>query len=328
MAPAGTAAHLHSKLHVVTAVINTRRYGSRYRLYNDFVAHMEAQGATVWTVECAFGERAFACTDASNPRHIQIRTRSEIWMKEALWNVGVSRLPADWKYCLFADADIAFTRPDAVNEIIQMLQHHPVVQPWSECLDLGPDYQIVGRHESFAWSHHCKRRKRHFGEGGYYYTSPIKGGSVNAWHPGFCVGLRREAFDQLGGFPSWAILGSGDNHLMWALLGEAFRSVHPNASAGYRKALAELETRAKALRQDVGCVRGTITHGWHGKKRDRRYADRWKILVAHGFCPERHLKLDWQGLPQLRDRGDDACIGLRDDIRRYMTARMEDSLDV
>jgi hypothetical protein len=52
-APQGTAAHLHGQLHVVTAVINTRRYGARYRLYNDFVAHMEAQRAQVWTVECA-----------------------------------------------------------------------------------------------------------------------------------------------------------------------------------------------------------------------------------------------------------------------------------
>jgi hypothetical protein len=125
-----------------------------------------------------------------------------------------------------------------------MLQHHPVVQPWSECIDLGPDYQIVGRHESFAWSHHCGRRKRAFGEGGYYYAGPLRGGSVNAWHPGFAVAMRREAFDVLGGFPAWAILGSGDNHLMWSLLGEAYRSVHPLSSPGYRKALRELEARA------------------------------------------------------------------------------------
>jgi hypothetical protein len=327
-APLGTAAHLHGQLHVVTAVINTRRYGARYRLYHDFVAHMAAQHAQVWTVECAFGDRAFAVTDATNPRHIQVRTRSEIWMKEALWNLGTARLPADAHYVLYSDADVMYQRPDLVNEIVQMLQHHPVVQPWSECIDLGPDYQIVGRHESFAWSHHCGRRKRAFGEGGYYYAGPLRGGAVNAWHPGFAVAMRREAFDVLGGFPAWAILGSGDNHLMWSLLGEAHRSVHPLTNRGYRAALRELEERAGELRRDLGCVRGTITHGWHGKKRDRRYGDRWKILVDHQYDPERHLKRDWQGLPQLRDRDDEASIGLRDDIRRYMVSRHEDSTDL
>lgn len=327
-APRGTAAHLHSQLHVITALVNTRRYGSRYRLYHDFIAHMESQGAQVWTVECAFGDRAYACTDPANPRHIQVRTTSEIWMKEALWNVGTTRLPADARQLLFADADIAWTRPDIVNEIVQMLQHHRIVQPWSECLDLGPDFQVIGRHESFARSLELGRRKRHLGEAGYYYGLPINGGALNVWHPGFAVAMRREAFDILGGFPSWAILGSGDNHLMWSIVGEAGRSVHPEASPGYRTALEELETRAADLRRDLGYVPGTITHGWHGKKLDRRYGDRWQILVEHQYCPERHLKLDWQGLPQLRDRRDEPSIGLRDDIRRYMLGRNEDSIDL
>lgn len=327
-APLGTAAHLHGRLHVVTAVINTRRYSSRYRLYNSFVAHMEAQGAQVWTIECAFGHRAFACTDAENPRHIQVRTQSEIWMKEALWNAATARLPQDAEWVLYADADIAWSRDDIVNEVLQMLAHHRIVQPWAECIDLGPNHEVIGRHESFARSLHLGRRRRKFGEGGYYYAPMSRGGGRHLWHPGFAVAMRRSAFNELGGFPAWAILGSGDNHLMWSIAGEPRRSVHPKASPGYRKALRELAERAKDLRKDLGYVNATILHGWHGRKRDRRYASRWKILVEHQYDPERHLKLDWQGLPQLRDRGDAASIGLRDDIRRYMVSRNEDSIDL
>src|SRR4051812_49367686 len=85
-------------LYVVTPIFNPVRYRSRWKLYEDFARRVEQAGAILYTVEVAFGERAFAVTEAGHPRHIQLRTDHELWLKENIINVGVARLPHDWKY--------------------------------------------------------------------------------------------------------------------------------------------------------------------------------------------------------------------------------------
>jgi hypothetical protein len=69
---------------------------------------------------------------------------------------------------------------------------------------------------------------------------------------------------------------------------------------------------------------GTIVHSWHGKKFDRRYQDRWKILVKHQFDPEFDLKLDSYGMYQFSGNKP----GMEQDIRNYFKARNEDSIDL
>jgi hypothetical protein len=77
------------------------------------------------------------------------------------------------------------------------------------------------------------------------------------------------------------------------------------------------------IRRNVGYVDGLLAHHWHGRKADRRYRDRWKILVDNNYDPDLDLKRDAQGLYQLTDR----CIKLRDDLRSYFRSRNEDSID-
>jgi hypothetical protein len=85
------------------------------------------------------------------------------------------------------------------------------------------------------------------------------------------------------------------------------------------------ENRAeKHIRRNVGYVPGLLLHHWHGKKRDRKYADRWKIIIDNDYDPHYDLKEDWQGLWQLTDRS----FKLRDDIRAYFRSRNEDSIDL
>jgi hypothetical protein len=66
---------------------------------------------------------------------------------------------------------------------------------------------------------------------------------------------------------------------------------------------------------------------WHGKKKDRKYADRWKILKAHDFNPLIDLKRDLQGLWQLETYSQ-RQINLRNDLRAYFSSRNEDSVDI
>ena len=116
-------------LHVVTCVANPIRWASRERLYRDFASHMLESGVHLTTVECAYGDRPFALTDIPGVNHIPVRARSLLWTKENLLNIGIARLPADWKYEAWVDADIHFRKPGWAAETIEALQQYDIVQP-------------------------------------------------------------------------------------------------------------------------------------------------------------------------------------------------------
>lgn len=313
-------------LYVVCAISNPWRYRSRYQLYDRFAHYMADSGAQLYTVEAAYGIRTHAVT-TEDPRHLCLRTNHELWHKENLLNIAISRLPDDWKYVAWIDADVAFARPDWVSATLHALQHYSVVQLFSEAVDMTPQYEVAQRHLGFV---KCYRDGVPFDTNytaGYSAAAgmPVK---LNPWHPGFAWAARREALDHLGGLFDTAILGAGDNHMARALIGKALYSYHQDISRGYKAAIHDWEDRAeKYIRRNVGLVDGVLIHHYHGSKSNRRYKDRWKILVEHQYDPLIHLKRDWQHLWQLCDQGDGASLGLRDDIRNYFRTRFEDGED-
>ncbi len=319
-----TCCHEHdsppnSDLHVIAVIQNPVRYRARYELYQQFAKEMEAAGVDLWTVELSFGERGKAVTKNERTRQVHVKTLDELWHKENLINYGISCLPEDWKYVAWIDADVTFQRPDWVQETLQQLQHYHVVQMWETCVDLGPHGQVLSTHHSFISQYLKGKPYAYKGEGGYY----------EMWHPGFAWAASREAIDHLGGLLDTAILGAGDNHMAHALVGMVDKTLAKGLHPNYAKHLNIWQTRAERnIRRDVGCVPGTILHHWHGKKVDRRYHDRWQILVQHQFDPDWDLKKDSQGILQLVDHGDVRSIGLRDALRRYFRLRNEDSIDI
>jgi glycosyltransferase involved in cell wall biosynthesis len=272
---------------------------------------VENAGAVLITVEAAFGNRPHAITEANNPHHLQLRTNTEIWHKENLINLGIERLPQDWEYVAWIDADIQFADPNWVNETLNQLQHYDVVQMFSKAQDLGPRHEPFQVHNGFMYSYLnslCDNTK-----------------DYSQWHPGFAWAARRSAINALGGLIDIAILGAGDRHMAHALIGTVKKTIHSKLNQAYAKELILWENRAERyIRRNVGYVPGLILHYWHGKKRDRRYADRWKIIIDNNYNPHIDLKEDWQGLWQLTEHN----FKLRDDIRAYFRSRNEDSIDL
>jgi hypothetical protein len=300
-------------LYVVTSVFNPLRYNSRIRLYNEFAKYVVDSGADLWTAELAFGDRPYSVTDPANYRHLQLRTSQAIWLKENALNLAVQRLPADWKYVAWVDADVTFSDPDWVEETKHALQHTPVVQMFSTAHDLGPDHQLLRSHESFA---RCFREGRTFHDGRPY-------GSVG--HPGYAWAFTRRAWDDLGGLIDFAVLGSADHHMAAALVGDVDRSIRHDVDPGYRESCHIWQQRAERyVMRHIDYLRTDLLHHWHGAKANRRYVERWDILLKNKFDPEFDLKRDWQGLWQLTDR----CPQLRRDCHDYFRARNEDSIDL
>jgi len=315
-------------LHVVTPIFNSRRFRSRWALYEKFAKHVRDAGAILHTVELAFGDRALAVTDPQNPAHVQLRTGHdrvghELWFKENLVNLGIQRLPADWRYAAWIDADVQFARPDWVGETLHQLQQHHVVQMFSEAHQLSAEFETVQRYWGFAHCHQHRDDVPPLGgkAAGDYYTCGR--GGAGYWHPGFAWAARRDALDHLGGLVDWAILGGADLFMAHALVGtlDGRRMPRSLGATGVRW-LREWQGRAERhVGRNIGCVPGLLLHHWHGRRADRAYKDRGQILVDAGFDPELDLKRDCQGVWQLTDRSP----GLRDGLRRYFQERNEDA---
>ncbi len=317
-------------LHVCTVISNPVRYASRYKLYEAFKAQNVGAHIKHWTVEIAYGNRPFAVTTAGHPNHLQLRTHSELWHKENALNLLFSYVLArdpSAEYFAWVDADVSFARPDWAYETLQQLQHYDVVQMFSHCQDLGPKFQPLSNlKHGWIWMYYnepAPQRHRHLGsmgtaEGYYGYS---KNGY---WHPGFAWAARRSALDQLGQLLDPCIVGSADWHMAAALIGEADRTLSRNLSPAYKKRVLLWQERAEQnIRRNIGYVDGLLNHHWHGKKADRQYADRWRILVDNRYDPDLDLQRDAQGLFTLTGRSP----RLRDDLRSYFRSRNEDSID-
>jgi len=277
--------HLLDDFYVVAVMTNPERFKTRPRLFREFMERMDKYGVKLYVVEGAFGDREFEVTDSSNPRHIQMRTDSELWHKENLINIGITRLPPTWKYVAWIDGDIDFIRPDWALETVHELQHHPVVQLFEDAIDTGPQHEVLTVFKGFAYCYKNnlprkvgdEKRVKNSPSFAYYgdYTSP-----GTYWHPGYAWAATRDAINTLGGLFEKAILGAGDHHMACALIGEGERSLPKGIHPGYTDAVMAWQKRADRLHHNIGYVKGTIYHFWHGKKRNRQYKERWQILLS------------------------------------------------
>jgi hypothetical protein len=315
--------HIADDLYVIAVYMNPMRYRTRDRLFRDFMAHTQDLAANVLIVEIAFGKRPFEVTTPNNAFHLQLRTDKVLWLKENAVNLGIAhlrRVRPSAKYVAWVDGDVMFQRRDIIRETVEQLQHYVVVQMFSHAVDLGPQGQNIRNDTGFMYQYHQNGMQPPTTAKGRYPQGPT-------WHPGYAWAARIAALDKLPGpLFDQGILGSSDQHMAKALVGRAGLSIPKGISAGYRNqvenwgAMAELH-----LRRNVGYVPGLITHHWHGDKANRKYVERWDVLISTQFDPTRDLMRDTQGLYRLADFLDERSRRLHDLVLAYFGQRDEDS---
>lgn len=329
-------------LYIVTTVFNPIRYKTRWKWYQYFAKYVKDAGAKLVTVEAAFGDREFVlkgiAPEGDGHLYIQVRTTSELWVKENMTNIGFQHLLREHpgaKYVGWVDADTTFARQGAgwIHETLHQLQHYDIVQMFSDAIDLGPLYIPIQWHKSFMWCHHHNVEPEGFNHprGGYYGPGPHLPlpGKPNLWHPGFAWAARRKALEDLGGLIDFAILGAGDNHMARGLVGRMEDSIHPDVNPRYRSMLLDWQAKAdRHIDHNVGYVSGTLLHYWHGRKVQRGYWERWKILTEQQYNPDTDIRYDMAGVLQLTDTGDVRNRRLRERLMRYFRSRNEDSIDL
>lgn len=328
--PSQRQAHIEpvsSPLYVITVITNPERFRSRYELYRAFEKMCEDAGAILYTVEIALRDRHHEITDPENPRHIQLRSPAILWLKENALNIAMRRLPADAEYVAWIDADVEFARKDWVVETIHQLQKYKIVQMWTQAMDLGPNREPVDsasfRQYSFIQSHLKGIPFPGNARGGSGSNGgPAPGLAGGYWHSGYAWAGRRSALSDLGGLGEAGILGSGDRHMAAALIGMVEKTIDSRLSQSYKDYWKRWQDRAdKFIQGNVGVVPGLLLHYWHGPKRNRRYIDRWQILLETKFDWNDDVYHDFQGVLQLAGNKP----RLRDLIDQYFMSRDEDS---
>ena len=301
-----------SLLHVVAVVANPIRWKSRIALYRDFEQHMLDSGVRLTTVECAYGDRPYELDGNPAITHVPVRSKSLVWNKECMINRGIAHLPADWKYVAWVDADVFFRKRNWASETVEALQLYDIVQPWSDCYDLGPDDDHLQTHRSFCRLYKDGKPIVPSGAADYEFA-----------HPGYAWAATRPALERLGGLLEMAALGAADHHMALGLIGRAAASlpggIHPN----YKRAVLRWQEWAvQHVCGNIGYVPGSIEHRWHGSKDLRRYIDRWSILLKHAFDPIEDLKRNTSGLLELAGNKP----AFHRDIDAYFRQRNEDAV--
>ena len=300
-------------LHVIGVVSNPIGFARRYQLAREFMRRMdlEADVVRLYVVELVYGDaQLFAVTSPDNPRHLQLRCAgAPLWHKENMINLGVARLlPPDWRAFAWIDMDVEFDSPNWADLTLRALSCFDVVQLFSHVLDLNRDEDPMHVHGGFAYQ---------FSRGKAFRAA----GGATGWHPGFAWACTRFAYERMGGLYEHNVLGGGDSVIAKALIGHRALAESQGFQRQYVEHVDAWQRRAFGLR--LGYVPGLVRHYFHGSKRNRRYLDRYKLLVKHRYTPDMLEPAPPQsqapGLLLLREQP-----ALAQDVMKYFAERRED----
>jgi hypothetical protein len=309
-----------ANLHVIAVYFNFNRFHKPLANYLQFREHMQSLGITLHEVELVVGKHSpFQITDHHNPHHLQLRTDSEFFQKENLINLGIKnaiKLYPDAEYFAWIDTDLTFFNSNIAVETMYKLNRYEVVQMWARAVDLDPnghpltfptpDKREVVRSFAYCFNHGIK-------------FSHAYGGCE--WHTGYAWAMKRSTWEKLGGLYEKTIIGASDYHMAWAFINQPAFGIHGAASEAYKRdALEWCSNASKIVNCDLGYCNGLIHHHWHGRKTNRKYVERWSVIVDNEFDPNQDLRTDDHGLLHLTNRNPK----LRLDIRQYMIQRNDD----
>ena len=313
-------------LDIVTCVSNPIGWESRIRLARDAIlSWLQEPEVRVTLVRCAHGGRAHDLDDLRGHDRlslVDVRATTLAWNKENLLNIGVSRLSPDAAHIGTFDADVTWRAPGWAAQTLHALDLYPVIQPWSQALDLGPRGEVIATHKSFAalyhagkpvGPHHPPKPDPH------HHHHPIP--PYEFAHPGFAWAWTRDALDRVGGLFELGAIGSGDHHMALAIAGKVEESLPGEHLGSYADAARRWAKSAQAhINGKLGFVTATIEHRFHGRKERRGYQSRWGMFLRHHFDPLPDLKRNSFGVIEFAGNKPE----LEREFDRYLRARAED----
>lgn len=297
-------------LYIILPYFNFCKYKRRIELFIQFIKSIKnVEGICIVISEATLSGQKFQLPSGLPVfMHIKHTITNQLWIKENLINLAVKSLPIDWKYMAWIDADLTFINPLWVDDTIKALKDYDVIQMFSHCDNLDAKGGVMKVDRSFGYMYRESGRP-------YHKTS-----HYGFWHPGYAWACTRKAYEQMQGLVDFGILGSGDRHMALALIGLVEYSYPGTIHSNYAKLLKEYQDRCLSLR--LGYINGKILHHWHGSLVDRRYVERWNILIKNAYDPILDIYKNDLGVISLTTSGK----RLQRELEEYFIGRKEDKL--
>jgi hypothetical protein len=300
---------IEQKLNVIVVISNPCLFATRYILMREFIQRIDKEETNVnlYIVEMIYPNQRFIITEKSNKKHLQLQTECPLWHKENMINLGVKHLlPKNYKAFAWIDGDIEFENNTWALDTLKVLNGtKDIVQLFSHCVDMDSNEMTMKIHNSAGYQY-CKKK-------------PYCGSGMNYWHPGYAWAITRKAYEKMGGLYDVGILGSGDNIMLHCLLKNGINSVNKENTPQYIDSIIEFQKKTRGLR--LGYVPGIIRHYYHGSKKNRKYQERWQILIKHEYSPNLHITYDSNGILIPTEAFSEE---FKADIYNYFASRNED----
>lgn len=305
----------------LTTYFNPAKYNNKIENYRKFRECSKKQGLKLLCVELAFNDDRFELDEKDADILIQVRSKSIMWQKERLLNIGLKNLPKNCDKIAWLDCDIIFQNDNWIEETSKLLEEYKIVQPFSFVIKSPKYFSNFNIHDlNFGFddgeiSHGFAYGVKHFGE-------PVLNSQVYNYigNIGYAWSARKE-FIETHGFYDKSVMGANDVILAYAFYGKMFNQlmdIYP------KKLLDDIKIYSDKIssfvKSNVGYTKGVIVHIWHGSIKHRGYGIREFFFSKHNFDPKNDLKLNKDGCYEWNSKK----IKMHIEAKNYFFARNED----
>jgi hypothetical protein len=258
------------KICVVMSFFNPANYNSNIFNANTVLKNLLDSNIPVFLTELLYNNQQSELIYKTNT----VYADSVIFSKENLWNITEVTVPKEYNKIIFMDSDINYSDSDWLIKSYDLLDTYSVIQPMENCVGYLPNMSLIdinnyNTKKSVAYSIQNKKYKNL----SYHQFN-------QRYHPGYCIGIKRHTFKQMGGFFEHAIIGGGDR-CFW----ESFVDL---PQIDYYKSRIDIKNKYAIYKKNISSIinetdvsyieNNTALHMYHGDRKDRQYDSRTSYI--------------------------------------------------
>jgi len=247
-------------------------------------------------------------------KHLKFKLKNILWVKENLINLAIKNLPDDAEYIAWSDRDIYFLNPFWVEQTIEKLKTHDVIQPWSEVIHLNSSYNldfISKQKDNISFTN----KSVLYAAMNYpNHKNKIATATGQIW------AITKSFYKKIGKINDIEIIGGADSIIAhFCILKEnSYKNILNKKTTLHSK---DSWVLYKEKFKDVkySYIDGLIVHYWHGNLEDRKYNERFDILTHYNYNPINDIMYDENDVLQFTEKGK----RLEPLIKKYFVSRKE-----